>query len=195
MSADMLLGAHFTGFRNEMEHPLLVDMSVHTFDEARYLLGEANAVSAYCQEYNPPNSRYKGAAAADCIFEMDNGVIISFRLSWASRSENTSSHGRWTLSCDSGAAVWDGYNGVWLNEAQPVPADAGYYEEEGLRREIAVPKDSLEGHAGCLDDMFTAIIKNESMHTDCHNNIHSLAMMLACVKSAETGKKVMLATL
>ncbi|MCL2059745.1 MAG: Gfo/Idh/MocA family oxidoreductase [Oscillospiraceae bacterium] len=192
MSVDMLLGAYFTGFRNEMDHPLLVDMSIHTFDEARYLLGEAKAVSAYCQEHNPPHSRYRGAAGADCIFEMDNGMILTFKGSWASRSENTSSHGRWRLACAGGAATWDGYDGVVLNEAQPVPENIGYLEEEGLRREVALQKEGREGHDGCLDDMFSALAGRRPMQTDCHNNIHSLAMMLACVESAETGKKVKL---
>ncbi|MDR2648120.1 MAG: Gfo/Idh/MocA family oxidoreductase [Clostridiales bacterium] len=192
ISVDMLLGAHFTGFRNEMEHPLLLDMSIHTFDEARYLLGDVTAVSAYCQEYNPPHSWYRGEGAADAIFEMSGGTVISFRGSWIGRAENTSSHGRWTVSCGEGAAVWDGYRGVWLNEAQPVRPDAGYYEEEGLRREIALLRDGREEHDGCLDAMFNALKTGRAMQTDCHNNIHSLAMTRACIKSSVTGEKVML---
>lgn len=47
VTCDMFLGAHFMGpgdgrpdFRNRMEHPVLVDMLIHTFDQARFLLGE-----------------------------------------------------------------------------------------------------------------------------------------------------------
>ncbi|NLX69864.1 MAG: Gfo/Idh/MocA family oxidoreductase [Clostridiales bacterium] len=190
VSVDMFLGAHFTGFRNEMEHPLILDMAIHIFDEARYLLNEARAVSAYCQEYNPPHSWYKGAAGADCIFEMSDGSILSFRGSWASRSENTSSHGKWVVSCTEGAGVWDGYSGVWINEAQPVPPGMSYYEEEGLRRQIPLDRQGQEEHDGCLDDMFNSLKNGIPMQTDCHNNIHSLAMVHACIESSKTGRKI-----
>jgi predicted dehydrogenase len=189
---DMRLGAHFTGFRNVMEHPLIIDMAIHTFDEARYLLGDAKAASAYCQEYNPPHSWYKGAGGADCIFEMGCGANLLARLSWVSRSENTSSHGRWHVSCSGGAALWDGYRKVCVNEAQPLPEGRSYYEEEGLRREIALKTSGSEEHDGCLDDMFDALIADRPMQTDCHNNIHSLSMVHACLESSKTGQKIRL---
>jgi predicted dehydrogenase len=43
----------FGGFRDEMESPLLIDMAIHTFDQARYVLG-ADPVSVYCDEFSPP---------------------------------------------------------------------------------------------------------------------------------------------
>ena len=42
INADMYLGAHFGGFRDEMKHVLLLDMAIHTFDMTRFLSG-ANA--------------------------------------------------------------------------------------------------------------------------------------------------------
>lgn len=50
--ADFFLGPHFGGFRDLMDSPLLLDMAIHTFDQARYILG-ANPVSVYCHEFNP----------------------------------------------------------------------------------------------------------------------------------------------
>ena len=37
--ADFYMGAHFGGFRDAMDFPLILDMSIHTFDAARYLTG------------------------------------------------------------------------------------------------------------------------------------------------------------
>ena len=37
--ADFFLGAHFGGFRDEMANVLLLDMAIHTFDQARYMSG------------------------------------------------------------------------------------------------------------------------------------------------------------
>ncbi len=55
--ADFFIGAHFGGFRDAMEHPLILDMAIHTFDQARCISG-ADAVSVYCHEFNPPGSWY-----------------------------------------------------------------------------------------------------------------------------------------
>ena len=55
VGADFFLGPRFGGFRDLMDSPLLLDMAIHTFDQARFLIG-ANARSVYCQEFNLPGS-------------------------------------------------------------------------------------------------------------------------------------------
>lgn len=55
--ATFFLGPHFRGFCEAMEQPLIVDMAIHTFDQARYLMG-SDPVSVYCQTNNPPGSWY-----------------------------------------------------------------------------------------------------------------------------------------
>jgi predicted dehydrogenase len=72
--ADFFLVPHFGGFRDLMDSPLILDMAIHTFDQAR-LITEANPVSVYCHEFNPPGSWYKGNASVICIFEMSDGVM------------------------------------------------------------------------------------------------------------------------
>ncbi|KAF9113864.1 hypothetical protein BGX30_006801 [Mortierella sp. GBA39] len=72
IGADFFIGAHFGGFREAMASPLLLDMAIHTFDQARLITG-ANPVSVYCHEFNPPGSWYEGNAMAICIFEMSDG--------------------------------------------------------------------------------------------------------------------------
>ena len=67
--ADFFVGAHFGGFRDEMANVLLLDMAIHTFDQARYMSG-LDALSAYCDEFNVPGSWYRGNASALVVFEM-----------------------------------------------------------------------------------------------------------------------------
>src|SRR6266545_763860 len=62
LNADFYIGAHFGGFRDEMDSPLILDMAIHTFDAARYLSG-ADPIAVYCEEFNPPWSWYRGAAS------------------------------------------------------------------------------------------------------------------------------------
>lgn len=195
VTCDMFLGAHFMGpgggqsdFRNRMEHPVLVDMPIHTFDEARYILGDKRAVSAYCQELNPPNSWYEHPAIALCIFEFEDGSVLSLRGSWATKCENTTSHGAWRVYCTDGTICWDGDQKVTVSRAQPVPS-TGYFEEEGVREDVPLSYTGREEHLGCVDAMMDALNRGSSMMTDCRNNIHSLEMVHACIQSAQTGRK------
>jgi len=48
LDSDFYIGAHFGGFRDRMEHVLLLDMAIHTFDAAR-LIASADPVSVYCK--------------------------------------------------------------------------------------------------------------------------------------------------
>ena len=88
ISADFFLGPHFGGFREEMGSPLILDMAIHTFDQARFISG-ANPVSVYCHEFNQKGSWYEGNASAICIFEMDNGAVFNYRGSWSTESAST----------------------------------------------------------------------------------------------------------
>lgn len=49
------IAAHFSGFRVQMEHVLLLDMAIHTFDAAR-LITQADPLAVSCHEWNPSNA-------------------------------------------------------------------------------------------------------------------------------------------
>jgi predicted dehydrogenase len=68
VNADFYIGAHFGGFRDHMRHPLLLDMAIHSFDQARLIMG-TDAKAVYCKEFNPVGSWYDHAASAMGIFE------------------------------------------------------------------------------------------------------------------------------
>jgi predicted dehydrogenase len=106
LNADFYLGPHFGGFRDAMESPLLIDMAIHTFDQARMISG-ADPVSVYCEEFNPSWSWYAGAACANAQFEMSNGLRFCYRGSWCAEGRNTSWESEWRGSwreglCDLG---------------------------------------------------------------------------------------------
>jgi predicted dehydrogenase len=70
---NFFIAPHFGGFREEMRHVLLLDMAIHTFDAARYMInGEPRAV--YCREWEPKNSWYRQGSSATAIFEMADGA-------------------------------------------------------------------------------------------------------------------------
>jgi predicted dehydrogenase len=51
VTTEFFRAPHFGGFRDQMAHPLLVDMAIHAFDSARFLL-DAEPLSTHCQTYN-----------------------------------------------------------------------------------------------------------------------------------------------
>src|SRR5690606_40176713 len=76
--ADFFIGAHFGGFRDEMQNVLLLDMAIHTFDAGRFMSGKTPK-AVYCLETNPPGSWYRHGAAANAIFELEDNVVLNYR--------------------------------------------------------------------------------------------------------------------
>jgi predicted dehydrogenase len=185
--ADFFLGPHFGGFRDAMESPLILDMAIHTFDQARFLTG-ANPVSVYCHEFNPPGSWYAGDASAICIFEMSDGSVFCYRGSWCAEGFRTPWEGNWRIIGEKGTALWE-------NDRDPVFEIVEEAKPDGFLREYAKPEipvvvSSREGDLGCFDDMFDALAEGRPADTDATDNIHSIAMVHAAMESARRGEKV-----
>jgi predicted dehydrogenase len=191
LNADFYLGAHFGGFRDEMDHVLLLDMAIHTFDQARFLTG-ADPVSVYCEEFNPPWSWYRGAACATAEFEMSGGLRFSYRGSWCSEGRNTSWESEWRAVGAKGSAEWDGDHRI---EGDRVKSPTGFIFEHEPLSERALEEPNV-GIAGSLRDFLKAL--NEPTHVPmarCDDNIMSLAMVFAAVQSAEEGRRIEIAPL
>ncbi len=191
--ADFFIGAHFGGFRDEMAFPLILDMSIHTFDAARFLTG-ANPVSVYCHSFNPKRSWYKGDASAVAIFEMTDGIVFSYRGSWCSEGLRTPWNSTWRVIGNSGSVTWDGEDGgdgaeSFKAQAVKPGAPSGFHLEQ---LDLAVPilPQTHTGHLALMHEFAAAIRDGRKTETSCEDNIKSLAMVLAAVESAKTGRKV-----
>ncbi|GIP42410.1 oxidoreductase [Paenibacillus sp. J45TS6] len=187
--ADFFLGPRFGGFRDVMDSPLIIDMAIHTFDQARFITG-ANPVSVYCHEYNAEGSWYQGNASAICIFEMSDGSVFSYRGSWSAIGQPTSWEADWRVLGSQGTARWDGIH-MPYSEQQKEQAGNGFFHET-VRTEAEARWSGREGHNGCLDEMFAALAEDRPAETDALDHIHSAAMVFHALESARTGKKVFL---
>ncbi|WP_138753193.1 Gfo/Idh/MocA family protein [Paenibacillus sinopodophylli] len=191
IGADFFIGAHFGGFRDAMDSPLLLDMSIHTFDQARYLIG-ADPVSVYCHELNPPGSWYAGNAMAICIFEMSDGSVFDYRGSWCAEGVITSWEASWRVTGEHGTAIWDGHGNPYA-EIVASGDQTGKFIREYERVETQLPEMANTGHHGCLDEMFASLEEERQPETRSADNIYSMAMVLAAVESAKIGQKVKIA--
>jgi predicted dehydrogenase len=193
VGADFFLAPHFGGFRDAMDSPLLMDMAIHTFDQARLILG-ADPVSVYCQEFNPMGSWYHGQAAAVCIFEMSDGSVFCYRGSWCAEGAPTSWEASWRVTGDKGTAIWDGIGNPY-GEAVAPGNQEGNFIREYIRIEVNVQQLQQSFHESCLDEMFASLSEGRKAETDCRDNIHSMAMVFGAIESSKTGRKIMISDL
>jgi predicted dehydrogenase len=185
--SDFFVGAHFGGFRDEMQHVLLIDMAIHTFDAARFMSGK-EPLAVYCHESNPASSWYAGGSVANAIFELSDDVLFTYRGSWSAEGANTSWDAAWRIVGSNGTLLWDGADSF---SARVVDGDEGFFRR---LREIEVPPaaspDETRGHRSVIADFISAIEGARRPETDSRDNIKSLAMVFAAIESATRRERV-----
>lgn len=191
LHADFFTALPPVGFRAEMEHVLLEDMAIHTFDAARLLCG-ADAVSVDCHSWNPQGSDFRGGASAVAVFQMGNGMVFTYRGSWSAVGLPTSWQSEWRLLSTAGSATWDG-EGTLRAEAFE-----GFRDNQPVVRAVDVPGTEEHpwpdgGHGGLLMDFLSAVRGRRTPETTSSDNFHSLAMSLAAIESARAGRRVAVA--
>jgi predicted dehydrogenase len=187
LHADFFIGAHFGGFRDLMQHVLLLDMAIHTFDAARFM-ADADPLAVYALETNPRGSWYAHGAAADAIFEFSRGVVFTYRGSWVAEGATTSWESAWRIIGTKGTLLWDGADGF---TAKVVAAESGFLRP---LRDVAVPPvphpSQTHGHASVIAEFLDAIQSGRAPETAGEDNIKSLAMVFAAIESARSHQRV-----
>ena len=180
VNCEFFKAPHFGGFRDAMDHPLLIDMAIHTFDAVRALLG-SNPVSVYCDAYNPSWSWYAGDAAADAIFTFADGVRFGYQGSWCAPGQETSWNGSWRVSAAEGTACWDGDREPMVERADDQPV------------KIPPSPRAPEQIAGSLAEFVDHLRRGTRPATAAASNVVSLAMVEAAVQSAAESRPVRIA--
>ncbi|GAA4773360.1 Gfo/Idh/MocA family protein [Microbacterium gilvum] len=172
VATEFFKAPRFGGFRDEMDHVLLVDMAIHSFDAARALIG-SDPVAVYAEEYNPSWSWYRGASNAVAVFEFADGVRYTYTGSWCAPGLETSWNGRWRVSGADGSAEWDGDGAPVSSLDAPAAGDP-----------------APEQIDGSLAEFVAAVRTGLRPTTDARANVASLAMVEGAVQSATTGRRV-----
>jgi predicted dehydrogenase len=168
--------AHFPGFREEMAHPLLVDMAIHHVDQARFLTG-ADPVRVAATTHNPPWSWFAGDASATVDVAYDDGSHLGYVGSWVTRGAETSWNGSWRVAGELGSARWDGEHAPTYDGPGPVdPAP-----------------DAPTEIAGSLAEFVSCVRTGASPDTRIDRNLLSLATVEAAVLSADEHRVVEIA--
>jgi predicted dehydrogenase len=180
VSTEFFRAPRFGGFRDSMEHPLLLDMSIHAFDAFRYLVGDGDddPVSVYCEEFNPVWSWFAGDAGVSAHFITRSGARFVYTGSWCSPGMETSWNGEWRISAEHGTAIWDGETAPrWDSELAISDGDPGPVPEE---------------IAGSLEEFIRVLGTGDTPSGSAKLNLRSLAMVEGAIESSRTGVRVSL---
>ncbi len=176
-----------SGYRLNMEEPLLFDMAVHHFDQLRTVVGlEPTRVWAHTS--NPPWSPFHGNAEGVVRLETDEDVPISYVGSWASRGRQTGWGGCWEIQGDSGALQWED-DRVVLYPGEPrlsrsrLSRALQVFGPSGLKLDQGVPLD----RAGVLDELRSAIRDGHEPQASASDNVRTIALLVASAESARSG--------
>ncbi len=184
ISAQFHKNPMFSGFRAEMEHPLIADMAIHTFDQARFIMNK-RPVSVYCREYNPSWSWAKQNVAAVCIFEMEDGTLFNFNGSWCTNGLETSWDAEWNINFEKGSAFWDGERNIRYE----LP-DLTARNSENNYIDVAVADVEINAHHACIEEMLGALKNGVRSQTDCRDNLHSIEMVYNAIESSKQGRTI-----
>ena len=177
LNADFYRGPHFGGFRDEMASPLLLDMAIHTFDQARFI-SAADPISVNAEEFNAPWSWFNGDACATAAFEMSNGLRFNYRGSWCTNGLDTSWQAEWRACGANGTAKWDG-------DHAPV---GEVIDDSGNQSAVLSNLPDIRGGIeGSLAEFLDALDTGKTPNGECHDNIKSLGMVFGALRSASTG--------
>jgi predicted dehydrogenase len=187
VNCDFYLAAHFGGFRDEMDSPLILDMAIHHFDMARMFVG-FDPLAVYAREFNPRGSWYRGDVSASCIFEMTDDIIFNYRGSWASEGCHTAWGGNWRIV---------GEQGTLLYEQDAEPRGQVVAGQEGfnlpLREAVIAETDvAATGQRGAIKEFIEYLNSGKMPQCECHDNIKSLAMVFGVIESNKKGRRVRL---
>ena len=175
-------------FRYSMRHPYVLDMSIHHFDLIRAATGR-DVRGVYARSWRIPDSPFVHHPAVAAILSLEGDVPVLYEGDWATRYPETSWNGEWEVVGEAGRLLWSGSTGDrgrgevvlerWGEEPQPVDQPALEFVEREATLQIL--REAIEG--------------GEQPETAAADNVKSLAAMLGCVSSIESGEPVDLAAL
>ncbi|MEM6281187.1 MAG: Gfo/Idh/MocA family oxidoreductase [Chloroflexota bacterium] len=180
-------GPHFGGFREEMPHPLIIDMSIHHFDMMRFFVN-SNPARIFAHSWNPPWSWYQGDASATVHTTFENGVPVTYNGSWCARGMETTWNANWRFECELGILTIED-DAVYKQRYTGVEGRPGYRHVSNAKKE-AVPMVSMvrEGQDYLLHEFYQAVTSGSVPATTAQDNIHTIRFVFDIVKACDTGQ-------
>jgi predicted dehydrogenase len=170
-------------FRYAMRHPYVLDMSIHHFDLIRAATGR-DVRSVYARSWRVPDSPFVHDPAVAALLDVDGGVPVVYEGDWATRELETSWNGDWEIVGEGGRLLWSG------NEEDRGTGEVVLEKWGEDPRTVEQPNLEFVEREATLQVLRGAIESGEPPETTAADNVRSLAVMLGCVRSIESGELV-----
>jgi predicted dehydrogenase len=170
-------------FRYAMRHPVVLDMAIHHADLLRLLTGR-NVARLDARSWRVPDSPYRHDPEVAALMELEGGIPVVYEGSWAARGVETSWNADWEVVGEGGRLGWTG------GRDDALTGDVVLQEWGRPPRPLALPGLAATDRAGALRAFLKAIAGDSPPETSAADNIHSLAIVLACVRSIERRESV-----
>ena len=196
--AEFQIQGVLTGWRQRMAQPFLMDMAIHHFDMMRYLLG-SNAKKVTAKSWNPRVSNTAGDMNAFAWIEFENDIHVNYTGSFASPGQDTGWNGRWVITGEKGSIVWNQHDEWGPIRLFRQNADLALYQgqqhfftplPEPWGDPIWAESIGATGHQYDLYHWRACIESGLEPETSGRDNLNTLALALAAVESAESGRTI-----
>jgi predicted dehydrogenase len=166
-----------------MEHPMLLEQSIHHFDLIRYVYdSEVKALRAW--EHNPSWSPYREPATALALFEMENGMLVHYFGTWMGQSMVREFE--WRTDCERGAL----FQRQMFSDLAIARAGSDVLEPVPLEPDQAFTDDTRR----LLKEFIRGLQAGEEPQPGGLDNLKTMAITCACIDSARaSGERIEMA--
>jgi len=178
---DMRTAYEASNFRYHMQHPYVIDMSIHHFDLMRALTGQ-KVTSIFARSTRVPDSPFTHDPSLKAIVTFESGASLLYEGSGATYRPWTSWNGDWEIVGELGRITWT--DGVENPELGVVTL----YIWGQPPKEIEQDQSGPQGRALVLDIFRQATLSGREPETSVRDNVNSLALVLACAASIDRGE-------
>ena len=175
-------------FRYSMRHPYVLDMSIHHFDLIRAATGR-DVHGVYARSWRVPDSEFVHDPAVAALLDLEGGVPVVYQGDWATHEPETSWNGEWEIVGEAGRLLWSG------SKEDRGAGEVLFERWDGEPRLVEQRDLEFVEREATLQALRAAIEDGELPETTAADNVKSLAAMLGCVGSIESGEPVDVAAL
>lgn len=170
--------SHFGGWREKLEDILLEDMAIHHFDLMRYLTGK-DCLEVYANSFKPRWSWFNGNPCASVLLKFEDGIYVNYFGSWVARGKESSWHGDIRIVGEKGTI----YLGSDNRPVAILTNKTGIYQLEKVKMHYSDLKYTLH-------EFRSSILEDRLPEINIEDNIKTLTISWAAIKSSKDGKPV-----
>ena len=164
----------------------LTDMGIHHFDMMRYTL-DLDPLSAQAVTWNLPWGWHKGDACQLILFRFTNGIIGTHRGVGCTVGHVPAGHnGEWRFEGPLGTLTWEGFELYYTRT---------HRTDKKVREKLTLDTAGVGGPKALLKEFLAALKENRPPECNAEDNLKSLGMVFAALKSTKEKREVALSEL